>query len=217
MNIESEYDFSKQEPQGLSEETPEQEPKQFYEAAVVLSCGFNPEKPDELDLDSKLRTLAGGILATQGKIGKLILSGGPIQAGSPPIAEAMKSYLLEKFPELENFDVSLDLEAMDTEENASYSADLLRAQGKRSAILITNKYHLARSKDAFARAGIKTDTLSAEELVKSRSSHHELLVRRYIKSPKYFKSSAIDIILRQIAKTESGRQMLNNLAHQTRG
>ncbi len=202
---------------GPDQETAEQEPNKLFDTAVVLSAGFKPDKPGALDMKSKMRILAGGILAKEGKVGRLIISGGPVQAGSPPAAEAMKSYLLKKMPDLDNFEIVTEGESMDTEENAQNSAKMLQVKGDKSAILITNKFHLARSQDAFARAGIETQTLSAEELIENRSSAHKTLMQRYLLSPKNLKNTAIDIILRQISKTVSGRNMLSELANRTRG
>lgn len=201
---------------GPDQETPEQEPDKLFDTAVVLSCGFKPDKPGDLDMESKMRILAGGILAQEGKVGRLILSGGPVQAGSPPAAEVMREYLLRKMPDLENFEIVTEGKSMDTEENTRNSAQMLQAEGEKSAILITNWFHLGRSFDAFERAGIETQTLSAEELVENRSSAHKTLMRRYLRSPKNPKNTAIDIVLRQISKTVSGRKMLSELANRTR-
>jgi uncharacterized SAM-binding protein YcdF (DUF218 family) len=58
---------------------------------------------------------------------------------------------------LEEFGVETILQedqARNTQENADYSARLLRAQGRKRPLLVTHAHHLPRATAAFERAGV---------------------------------------------------------------
>jgi uncharacterized SAM-binding protein YcdF (DUF218 family) len=202
-------------PEDLEEE-PELEPNELYANCVVLGSGFRGDKPGSLNLESKIRALAAGELASEGDVKKLIFTGGVIQKGSPTIASAMREYMLAKYPDLADFPIELEEQSIDTIEDAENVAAMLREQGSESAVVLTSESHLPRSLEAFGRNGIAVDGLVAELLASERSPHHLELMDKYRKSLRSRKDIAVETILRGISRTELGRKLLNEQAHRSR-
>jgi uncharacterized SAM-binding protein YcdF (DUF218 family) len=136
---------------GLPTTPPEGHPPQ---AIVVLSAeitrahqetlGF---RPGLLTLD-RLRTAA----ALQRRTGLLILvSGGLGQPGTPAFAAVMAQSLKDDFQTPARW---VEEKSTDTWENATYSADILRAQGITSIYLVTHSWHMRRAVLAFQDAGL---------------------------------------------------------------
>jgi uncharacterized SAM-binding protein YcdF (DUF218 family) len=83
----------------------------------------------------------------------VLVTGGPIQRGDPPLAALMARSLAEDFGVPVRW---IESHARDTRENAEFSAALLREAGIRAAWLVTHAWHMPRSHEAFARAGVAT-------------------------------------------------------------
>jgi uncharacterized SAM-binding protein YcdF (DUF218 family) len=81
----------------------------------------------------------------------ILVSGGSLFAGEPPVAATMADSLMRDFqlPARWSEDVSRD-----TWENAHMSAAILREQGIRSVYVVTNAWHMRRAVMAFADTGI---------------------------------------------------------------
>ncbi|MCA1247323.1 YdcF family protein [Massilia sp. MS-15] len=87
----------------------------------------------------------------------ILVSGGsagpPAPADRPyTLADAMASALREDFGVPVRW---TEARSRDTAENAAYSAALLRADGVRRVLLVTDAMHMARSRAAFERAGLE--------------------------------------------------------------
>ncbi len=84
----------------------------------------------------------------------LLLTGGPLSPGDPPLAALMAASLTADFggpaPRW------VETRARDTRDNAAYSAALLREAGIGAAYLVTHGWHLPRAQAAFARQGLVT-------------------------------------------------------------
>lgn len=202
------------------EKTPDLE---HFDIAAVLGGGWREhikgEKP-KLSVDSRLRTIAAGIIASKGKIGELILSGGKTAGKDfPSEAETMQEYLLEKFPELSNFPIILDEESFDTIENAKFTSELMKEKGLESALLITNNYHILRANRNFKRSEVEASPLPAEEIIKESDRKYHLyknFVRKYLSSCDVKKKTAIEVVLRGITAIDSDGKLLTALAKKLR-
>ncbi|WP_149536596.1 YdcF family protein [Siccirubricoccus phaeus] len=98
------------------------------------------------------RLRAGAALARRTGL-PLLVTGGALGRGEPPIAGVMAAALREEFGVPVRW---VEDRARDTRENAAFSAELLRAEGIGTAWLVTHAWHMPRSQEAFARAGLVT-------------------------------------------------------------
>ncbi|BEV70696.1 MULTISPECIES: YdcF family protein [unclassified Paludibacterium] len=130
---------------------------QTIDAIVVLGGGkdFAPEYGDEeLSSDSLLRVRYASWLAKQ--LGKPLLVTGGSPLGGEPEAVVMARTLQRDY----HLDVRwAESRANTTEENARYSAPLLKAAGVQRIALVSNAWHLRRARALFVRQGF--DVLSA--------------------------------------------------------
>jgi uncharacterized SAM-binding protein YcdF (DUF218 family) len=83
----------------------------------------------------------------------LLVSGGPLGRGEPPIAALMAASLAADFGVTARWQED---HSADTRQNAQFSAALLRREGIGAAWLVTHAWHMPRSQEAFARAGLPT-------------------------------------------------------------
>ncbi len=82
----------------------------------------------------------------------VIVSGGTGISGYNE-AEVMKKYLVERgVPEV---DVVTDTEGLDTQATANHSAAIMQKHGWRDAIVVSQFFHLPRTKMALRAAGVK--------------------------------------------------------------
>lgn len=132
------------------------------QAIVVLSAGRLQDAPEYGGRDipdyyalARLRYAAH----LQRRTGLDILASGGIGAGEPrmggtPLAlgDAMASALREDFGVPVRW---VERESRTTFDNAEFSADLLRRDGVKRILLVTDAMHMARSRAVFERAGLE--------------------------------------------------------------
>jgi uncharacterized SAM-binding protein YcdF (DUF218 family) len=80
----------------------------------------------------------------------VLVTGGPIRPGDPPIALLMARSLAEDFGVAASW---IEPEAGDTRDNAVLGAAMLRAAGIEAAYVVTHAWHMRRSLEAFGRTG----------------------------------------------------------------
>lgn len=96
----------------------------------------------------RLRTAA----ALQRQTGlPLLVSGGAMRDGVPPVGEIMAESLIADFRVPVQW---RETKSLDTWQNAAFSADILRAQGITSIYLVTHAWHMRRALQAFQRTGL---------------------------------------------------------------
>jgi len=81
----------------------------------------------------------------------LLVTGGPLTPGEPPLAVLMARSLVADFGIVATW---VEPEARDTRENATHSAALLDAAGIGVVLLVTHAWHMPRARAAFAQNGI---------------------------------------------------------------
>lgn len=81
----------------------------------------------------------------------LLVTGGPLSPGAPPIAELMAASLAADFGTPARW---VEPRARDTRDNAGLAAAMLRAEGIGAAFVVSHGWHLPRAIGAFARAGL---------------------------------------------------------------
>ena len=126
-------------------------------AIVILSAdgsfgapgGILPEPG--LGLLTLERVHAGAILARRVEL-PILVTGGVVNPGRPPIAVTMARTLQQDFGLTAAW---IEPRSNDTWENAAFSAQILKTAGIRSVYLVTNGWHLRRGVMAFRHFGIE--------------------------------------------------------------
>jgi uncharacterized SAM-binding protein YcdF (DUF218 family) len=77
----------------------------------------------------------------------ILVTGGVLAPGDPPLAQLMAQSLAEDFATPARW---VEARAMNTAQNARWSAELLGAEGITSALVVSHAWHLPRAMDAFA-------------------------------------------------------------------
>ena len=98
-----------------------------------------------------LQRLRAGVLLHRRTGLPILVSGGVVRTGSPPIAQAMARVLATEFDAPPRW---IEDRSATTWENASYSAAALRADGVQAAYVVTNSWHMRRSLLAFRRTAL---------------------------------------------------------------
>ena len=124
-------------------------------AIVILAGDSNPEAPEyggstvgRLTLE---RVRYGARLARETGIDVLV-SGGVVQRGEPPLAEMMRDVLQHEYGVQARW---VEDRSGNTEGNARQSASLLRRDGVARVYLVTHAWHMPRARAAFEREGIE--------------------------------------------------------------
>ena len=81
----------------------------------------------------------------------VLVSGGVLSAGTPPIADSMARVMADEFATKVRW---RENRSLDTWQNAVFSAQMLKAEGVTSVYLVTTSWHMARSVLAFEKAGM---------------------------------------------------------------
>jgi uncharacterized SAM-binding protein YcdF (DUF218 family) len=81
----------------------------------------------------------------------LLVTGGVLKPGEPPIAELMRDALSEDFGVPTRW---VENRSQTTDENARFSAAMLRRDGIDTVVLVTHGFHMRRARLAFAQTGL---------------------------------------------------------------
>ncbi len=125
-------------------------------ADVIVVLGGGVVWPGELACDSLQRLQHGVWLYHRGYAPRLVVTGGA-KPGSPAIrseAELMRDTALMMGVRPE--DVLMETRASRTRENGTEVAAIMKREGWRSALLVTNALHMRRSRMVFERLHIQT-------------------------------------------------------------
>jgi uncharacterized SAM-binding protein YcdF (DUF218 family) len=168
-------------------------PQQTYEIGVILGKGHNHEKDQRdrvpLSQRSRLNALAGGQLYAEGKLKKLIVTGGYTSGPDlPSEAEAMKAYILKKYPTINPDDIITENESIDTPGNAEKVKGILEelqtlsgdTSHQPTIALVSNQDHIGNSETIFHTFGIPVQkTFASEEVASAITHHHKAYIDRY--------------------------------------
>jgi vancomycin permeability regulator SanA len=121
------------------------------DVAVILGNKVNPDGKPSSRLQSRLDKAVE--LYKQGLFENIAVSGGIGEEGFYE-ASVMKQYLVEKgIPE---FSITIDNEGINTFSTAKNTVKLMNENGYQSVIVISQYFHISRTKLAFQRCGSQT-------------------------------------------------------------
>ncbi len=106
--------------------------------------------PPDIGALTLQRLRAGAVLHRRTGL-PLLVSGGVVRTGNPPIAQAMARVLAEEYGITARW---VEDRSRTTWENAAFSAALLRQDGIDRAYVVTHGWHMRRGLLAFRRAGL---------------------------------------------------------------
>jgi len=113
---------------------------------VAGAAGAGTARPGPLSTE---RLAWGAVLARKTRL-PVLITGGTVGRGQPPVADLMATTYAEAF----GLPVAWREErSLNTCENAAFSADILRRSGVGSAFVVTHAWHMKRALLSFARAG----------------------------------------------------------------
>jgi len=142
-------------------------------ALVVLSSGlrtFDESVPlrERLDAAATQRVLTASRLWHEHGFGLVVLTGAP-----PEQTAAMLDLMTTLGVPPDR--VVLETRALSTRDNAAYSAEILRARGAQSVVLVTSATHLRRAVKDFGAVGVEVIPAAADVMGRSRTGVDSLL------------------------------------------
>lgn len=209
----NELNFSRQIESEKSEE------EQPCKTVVVLGGGFKKNsKGNRLGITTKMRVLAVGELFSQGLVDRIIFSGGRTAGeDNPSEAEAMKSFLLRKFPEIPQDSILLEDCSENTVENAQNTLKLMEEKGIKRAMLLTSATHLPRAMMLFRNFGVDVvKGIAAEDEFGKRSKHHKRLIEKIKRSRRIKREKIKELILRGILFIDRKGRIVGNLKEKSK-
>ena len=117
---------------------------------VVLGARVSPDGTASAALRARVEKAVE--LYRQGLAPRLLFSGG---VGTYPPAEANAARAVALRLGVPESDCLIETDSHSTQENARFSARLLRTLGAREAIVVSDPYHLLRARQYFYREGIE--------------------------------------------------------------
>lgn len=213
-------------PEGLtdSEKKETGEKKLSSNVAIVLGSGWRKPQPEgrtspELSTESRIRLLAAGLLAQNGKVGEILITGGhTLGEDAPSEAEAIKDYLLTRFPDLAEKGVQVTTEdiSLETTVSADNAIEYLNSKGVNEAFLITSSTHMLRSEKIFQDRGFKIHPLAAEFKAAQASRRHAEFIDRYLGSTHNLKNNMLELIFNSVMLIDRQGRLPKLIASKTR-
>lgn len=161
------------------EEMPGPDKEKKYDVAIVLGGHTSYDEKREMPgfHESSDRFLLALQLYKQGKVKKLLFSGGAASLSPPFTKESLviRDYLISiGIPEK---DILIEAESRNTHENAVYSKELLEEiYPEGSFLLITSGYHMPRSIGCFSKAGLNPDGFGVDKISGPRKYYPDHLL-----------------------------------------
>lgn len=200
-----------------SAETPE-----HFDAIVVLGKNIGVDYPRArirqtkgyLSPHSKLNVLAAGDLYAAGTTDRIIFSSGHTSGKNyPSEADAMKRFLLERFPEIPEEAIILEENSLDTWENAKEVKKVIKQNRFESVGLLTVEFHLERAAFLFASERIYAIPLSTDRVINDRKPK---FAENYAKTRLVVREREKEKRALMVQMLPLGRQAVSIITHITR-
>lgn len=166
-----------------------------YDGVIILGGNWRgypsklkPVKRDgkeilDISLRSKMNCIVAGDMYSRGITDKIIIGTGKTAGRQwPSEAEAMKDYLLRRFPEIEEGDIMLQTRNLDTYEELDEDLKLAREHGLVNLALATVNTQLPRVIKYLEGKGENLDYISSEEEFARIDPRYKKLAIKYSES-----------------------------------
>ena len=127
-----------------------------FDVAIVLGATLLPDGRPSPALERRVLHAVG--LAQAGRVGHLLMTGGPVRHPRP---EALAMRDLALAAGLDGGRLAVEVEARNTIDNARLSRPIVAARGWRRLAVVTDAYHLPRALYVFRRSGLAVAGLPA--------------------------------------------------------
>lgn len=144
-----------------------------YDAAIILTGITNQAKTPH----DRIYTARGADRALhplqlykQGKIKKIIISGGSGSLRQKYSSEALEIKQLLVYSGVQHTDILYEDRSRNTHENAQYTKEVLKQHPElKTLLLVTSAFHIRRAQGCFKKQGIQTDAFSTDFFTMDRS------------------------------------------------
>ena len=163
--------------------SPEQKEKEkIFDAAIVYGEGpvtevYKKERGDTISyrLEGYLNACAAGHLYKEGKIGKIIVTGGKTGLQDSPYEGEIMAQILEEEFNVPKDDIIIEDTASNTIENAVYTIDMIdeNLEKYKNLVSIATEHHLERTEELNNLLGINAKHLGTKEILLSSAGDPE--------------------------------------------
>lgn len=142
--------------------------EQPYELGIILTGVVNSNKSpyDRVHVKTASgRVIQSAELYHRGLVKQFVITGSYAQPRGTVADEATDLYHLLRLCQVPDSVITLETKALNTNENAAYTADLLKEEFPdltQKPLLITSAFHMRRSQACFIKQGIETDPFSVD-------------------------------------------------------
>lgn len=131
-------------------------------ADVIIVLGGGLEPDGQSNPPTTRRSHEAAILYQEGYAPYIICSGGPSLRVKRPESEGCADVL--RADGIPDSAIILESESRSTEQNALFSQTIMNERGWKTALIVSDGYHLMRSRWIFADVGVSAYTVPTEEL-----------------------------------------------------
>ena len=141
------------------------DPHKHYDAVILLGGLVDEkamEKSGSLSMNDNNERLFGTLaVMREGRADYAIISGAPVDPKTPYAEAAVLADQLVLLG-VPRDKVIVEDKAMNTRENATYSAEIARARGFSKVLIVTSAFHMHRALACYEKAGMKVDTMPVD-------------------------------------------------------
>lgn len=124
-------------------------PVDAYDVALVLGARLNADGTPSPALSRRVQH--GAALLKAGVVGQVLMSGGPTSAGG---TEARVMRHMAMAAGVDDARICMERRARNTIQNALFCRAVLRRRGWRRVLVVTDSFHVPRTRYIFARLGM---------------------------------------------------------------
>jgi uncharacterized SAM-binding protein YcdF (DUF218 family) len=149
----------------LAYESPQKQINQTYQWCIILGGGMMRSGEGYRTGETADRFIQPLLLYKQGKIKKLLITGGNVNIKGLKIDDTQESKKVKDIliaMGVDSKDIYLEEQARNTHENATYTKLVLKPFLAEKMLLVTSAMHMPRAKACYVKEGFKVDDYPAD-------------------------------------------------------
>ena len=149
----------------LAYESPQKQINQTYQWCIILGGGMMRSGEGYRTGETADRFIQPLLLYKQGKIKKLLITGGNVNIKGLKIDDTQESQKVKDIliaMGVDSKDIYLEEQARNTHENATYTKLVLKPFLAEKMLLVTSAMHMPRAKACYVKEGFKVDDYPAD-------------------------------------------------------